>query len=168
MIVVVRWEILKFDFDPEDYQRYLRRPQDFSPRELIRTDPNMVVDGGLDLAAKLLIGDASAVHLDNANAYIGVGDGTQAESSSDTGLKGTSKLFKGMKVGFPTFTSVGKLTFEADFGATEANFDWEEVGLATGNNPPTTGTLFSRKVQSFGNHAGGTWTVRAILTLSRA
>jgi len=108
----------------------------------------MVVDGGLDLVAKLVMNDGAAVHLDNANAYLGVGDGTTAESPSDTGLAGSNKLFKGMKTGFPSFSSVGQLVFESDFGGAEALFDWNECGLANGNNPPTSGTLFSRSSTS--------------------
>jgi hypothetical protein len=98
-----------------------------------------------DHIAANTIGEAVTV-FNNANAYIGVGDGTTAFAATQTDLQGTSTFRKGMDAGYPQ-RSGNVLTFQATFGTTEANFSWQEWGVF---NASTGGTMLNRFVQNLG------------------
>lgn len=113
------------------------------------------------LAAKLA-GGAAALY-DNANAHIGVGNGSTAFSAAHTDLQGASKFRKAMDGGYPT-TSAGAITFRATFGTADANFAWEEWGVF---NAASGGTMMNRVVQNNGTKAGTeTKQVTVTVTLS--
>jgi hypothetical protein len=98
-----------------------------------------------DHIAANTIGESVTV-FNNANARIGVGDGTAAFSASQTDLQGTNKFRKGMDAGYPT-RSGNVLTFQSTFGASEANFEWQEWGVF---NAASAGTMLNRFVQNLG------------------
>lgn len=112
--------------------------------------------------AKKLIGQAST-DFDNANAYVGVGNGTTALSATHNDLQGASKLRKGMDATFPT-RSGDVLTFSATFGDAEANFAWEEYGIF---NASSAGTMMIRDLASLGTKPSNeTWVLEVDVTLT--
>jgi hypothetical protein len=111
-------------------------------------------------AAQATIGE-SVTLFNNANAYLGVGDGTTAFSASQTDLQGTNKVSKPMNSGYPS-RSGNTVTFQATFGATEANFAWNEWAVF---NAATGGVMLNRKVENLGTKVSGTvWQFTVQLT----
>ncbi|RLB79798.1 MAG: hypothetical protein DRH17_13165 [Deltaproteobacteria bacterium] len=101
---------------------------------------------------------------DEANSHIGVGDGTDPEDPSQTGLTGTNKYYKKVDTGYPV-VSDNKITFRATFGADEANFTWNEWTVANGAGDEYTN--LNRKVESLGTKSqGSTWVIEVELSIS--
>lgn len=124
---------------------------------------NILVNAGIDVMESLLIGGAGTV-FSNANAYLGVGDSNTAASASQTDLQAASnKLRKAMNVTYPTQASQ-VLTFQSDFGSSDANFAWEEFAVF---NASSGGTMLNRKVSSQGTKSSGqTWRLTLTITIS--
>lgn len=121
-----------------------------------------LTDSGAILLAQLTRGSA-VTPLNAANAYIGVGNSTTAFAASQTDLVGASKLRKGMDAGYPSGSS-NVLTYQATFGTSEANFDWNEWGLT---NSLTGGTLLGRRVEALGTKTSSqSWTFQTTATFS--
>lgn len=100
-----------------------------------------------DLFADAIIGGSSYTKFDNANAYIGVGDSSTAFNVSQTDLQASSnKVRKAMDGGYPTRTN-NVLEFQATFGESDANFQWEERGLF---NHASAGQMLCRIVDDLG------------------
>ncbi len=100
----------------------------------------------------------------NANARVGVGNGTVAESATQAGLQGASTAFAGMDSGYPTFGTNQKATFKGTFGSGEAEFAWEEFTVDNGATPNKN---LHRKVTSKGTKGSGeTWVLTIELSLS--
>lgn len=118
-----------------------------SGREIIAAKPievvsfhNLLTNAGGALLEDLLIG-AGGTTFANANAYIGVGDSTTAVSAAHTDLQAASnKLRKAMNSTFPSRSSQ-TLTFKADFATTDANWQWNEMGVF---NASSVGTMLCR------------------------
>jgi hypothetical protein len=139
-------------------------PQFFKPYEVIYGEGNCLLNTGIDEMWDLITGDVSgASHIfDNTHATIGVGDSNTAASASQTDLQATTnKTYKGMDSGYPTSTAQ-KATFKASFGASEANYAWNEWVV----KQATSGKCLNRKVESLGTKTGGTWTLQVDITLS--
>ena len=85
----------------------------------------------------------------NANAHLGVGNGTTAFSKTHTDLQGASKARKAMDSTYPTIsgTPASTATLRATFATGDANFAWEEVAAF---NAAAAGRMFSRLVQALG------------------
>lgn len=79
-----------------------------------------------------------------ANARIGVGNGTDAFDVSQADLQGSSKFRKGMDTGYPSVNGP-KVTFKATFAPAEANFAWNEWGIF---NAASAGVMLNRVVES--------------------
>jgi len=109
-----------------------------------------LTNAGRNFIAGALIG-AETVLFNNANARIGVGDGTAAFAATQTDLQGTNKFRKGMDAGYPT-RSGNVITFRSTFTSTEANFAWQEWGIF---NAVTGGTMLSRLVEYNGTKLSG-------------
>lgn len=124
-----------------------------------------ITNAGAVLAAQCLMND-SATFLNSSNAHLGVGDSNTAFAAAQTDLVAASnKLRKTMESGYPTRTS-GALTFRSLFGTSEANFAWQEWGVF---NASTSGTMFSRKVESLGTKTNTqSWQLTATLTVAAA
>jgi len=78
----------------------------------------------------------------------------------DTALAGGSTETNGMEASYPQVSNQ-TATFRAQFGASEANFAWSEIGVDNGT------TLINRLVQTMGTKASpAVWTVDLEITLS--
>jgi hypothetical protein len=112
--------------------------------------------------AGLIIG--TGTNFATANAKIGVGDSTTAFAVAQTDLQAaTNKLRKAVDAGYPTI-STNVLTFQATFGAAEANFAWQEWGIF---NAASAGTMLNRVVENNGTKLSGqTWVFQVSLTIN--
>lgn len=120
----------------------------------LRFPGNLLLNEGINELWTLVAG-TGAVKFDNTNANIGVGDSATAEVATQTGLQAaTNKLYKAMDSGFPTFGSSQKGTWRSTFGASEANWVWNEIALS--NTTLDTGKNLNRKVQAMGTKASPT------------
>ncbi len=100
---------------------------------------------------------------DNANTYLGIGNGTTAFALGQTDLQGASKLRKAMDATYPQIAT-NVVTYRATFGTSDANYAWEEWGIF---NASTAGTMMNRVVASNGTKAGTeTKVVTVTITLS--
>lgn len=98
--------------------------------------------------------------------YLAVGDSTTAFAATQTDLQAsTNKLRKAMDSGYPQRSS-GTITHRATFNTSEANFAWQEWGTF---DAATTGTMYSRKVESLGTKTSSqTWQLTTTSTLAAA
>lgn len=119
-----------------------------------------LANSGRDFIASAIIGEAVAP-FNNANARIGIGDGTTAFAKTQTDLMGTNKLRQKMDASFPVRAS-NKLTFKASFSPTEGNFAWQEWGVF---NAATGGVMLNRSVENNGVKSGGSWAFTVELEL---
>jgi hypothetical protein len=135
---------------------------DVDPAELDELEPirvveaeNLLMNGGVSGLWNRLISTSPTVGVfDAANAAIGAGNGTTAASATQTNLVGASRLRKGMNANHPahtdgTATANRTITFQATFGTSEGNFDWQEVGVFN-NVTDGSGRMLNRVVQAIG------------------
>lgn len=121
-----------------------------------------LTDAGKVHLATTLIG-AAVTAFNNANAYLGVGESTDAFDATETDLQGASKIRKGMEAGYPSRAS-NVLTFRSVFAAGEANFAWQEWGTM---NASSADTMFNRKVESLGTKTSAqVWQLTITLTVN--
>ena len=122
-----------------------------------------LLDSGRDHIAQTLIGQV-VTPFDATNAYICVGDSSTAFNASHTDLQAsTNKLRKDLDNGFPSRTN-NQLSFQATFGTSEANFAWNEWGVA---NAASAGTLLNRKVESLGTKTSAqVWQFTVTITVN--
>lgn len=143
---------------PEERLAFL---EDIKPYEVIEGENNCLLNTGIDEMWDLITGD-SANHFNNTNAQIGVGDSSTAAAPTQTDLQAaTNKTYKGMETGYPTSTSQ-KATFKASFGASDANYTWNEWVVKQSSS----GKCLNRKVDALGTKSSGTWTLEVSITLS--
>lgn len=124
-----------------------------------------LTNAGRNLIASALHGTAFTTYA-NANAYIGVGDSTQAFAATDTDLIASSnKLRVGMDSTYPTLAT-NVITFRSTFSTSQANFAWQEWGVF---NASSSGTLLCRKVESLGTKANTqSWQFTVDITIAAA
>lgn len=134
-----------------------------TPYEIVAGEGNLLMTNGANILWTALTGGAYTAY-SNANAYIGVGDSSTAESAGQTDLQAASnKLRKAMDATYPTITG-NQVIFRATFLTGDANFAWNEWGVF---NASSSGTMLNRKVASIGTKASGsTWVLTVQLTLS--
>jgi hypothetical protein len=113
-----------------------------TPHEIIKFN-NLSATAGLALEAALLTGGGGTA-FNNANAYIGAGNGTTAVSAAHTDLQGASKTRKAMNATFPSIAST-TVTWKADFASGDANYSWEEMAVF---NAAAAGTMLCRALVS--------------------
>lgn len=139
------------------------------PDEVMVQKGNLLLNDGINLMLKVLTNTHGTLnYYSSGSAYIRVGNSTTAASASQTDLQGASKTSKAMDAGYPT-VSAQTATWKSTFGTSDANYAWEEVGVANGSGTPdgTAPRLLNRKVQSFGTKASGsTWTMQLDLTIA--
>lgn len=121
-----------------------------SGRQIVSPEPidvlrfaNLSANAGLALEADLLIA-AGGTAFNNANSYIGVGNGTTATSAAHTDLQGASKTRKAMNSTFPSRASQ-TVTWKSDFATGDANYSWEEMAVF---NAAAAGTMLARALVS--------------------
>ena len=124
---------------------------------------NMLLDEGVTEMWNLIMGESSA-YFNGANTHIGIGDGTAAASSSQTGLQGSNKVYKSLDSTYPKVSNRA-LMARATFGSGEAAFAWNEFTLANGNSDDAVNLC--RKVENHGVKASAdTWVLSLSITLS--
>lgn len=100
-----------------------------------------------------------------AAAHIGVGNSASAFAATQTDLQGASKSYRPMESGFPTFGTLQKATWKAQWNAGDGNFAWEEWTVC--NASSGTGKNLNRKVESLGTKvSGAVWTLEVEVSLS--
>lgn len=129
--------------------------------------------GALYIAAAL-IADVSVTLFNNANAYIGVGDGTTVFAATQTDLVGTNTLRKAMSATYPSRTGAA-ISFRSLFGLTEGNWagGWQEWGVFNGSGAGTAGPtgviMLNRKVENLGvKTSSEQWQITATITPTAA
>ena len=91
----------------------------------------------------------------------GVSPGSFAAAAQTDLQAASNKTYKGMDSGFPT-SNTQKATFKASFGASDANYAWNEWVVRQSSS----GKCLNRKVDSLGTKSGGTWTLQIDITLA--
>lgn len=123
-----------------------------------------LTNAGATLIASALLGDGLVAILNNANAFLGVGDSNTAFATSQTDLQAASnKLRKVMDATYPQ-RSGAVLTLRSTFSTSEANFAWQEWAVF---NASSGSTMFSRKVESLGTKTSSqSWQLTATGTVA--
>lgn len=155
-----RWDVLATVdkwFSAEDHEC------GFDPDETVELAGNGLLIEGVTELFTLLIAGGGTTAFSNANARLGVGNGTAAFVNSQTGLQGGSSLYLPMDATYPQVAS-NVITFRSTFGANDANFAWEEWSIDNGSTPNKN---LNRKVGSLGTKVVSTiWTLTVTITLS--
>ncbi len=123
---------------------------------------------GRNFIAAAIINDGPPTFFNNDNAAIGIGDDDEevAESSAHTDLQGAQKLRKGMTAEYPKIQSNNQLLFQSEFGANDANWEWEEWGVFN-DDTAASGTMLNRKRETLGVKAqGSTWVITVTVTVN--
>ena len=94
--------------------------------------------------ASALVNDGSYNPFNNANAYLGVGDSSNAFVNTQTDLQGSNKTRQGMNANYPSRAS-NVITFQATFGTSQANYQWNEDGIF---NASSGGQMLTRAVET--------------------
>lgn len=129
--------------------------------EQVDVEGNALSYGGSSAVWEMLMG-RSFTPYNNANAYIGVGNGGAAPDPNQTDLQGATTIRKEMESGYPLHfpgnnEAAASIIFRAVFGPGEAEFGWKEVGLF---NAAASGRMFNRRVRDLGTKpTGRTWQV---------
>ncbi len=154
-----------FEGDIDEYRRrhgreagerlFLEERRPVAEREVIG---NLALQEGIVALFNLLTGAAETA-FSNADAYLGVGDSSDAAADTQTGLQAsTNKAYVGMDATYPQVGAAAdkKVTFRATFGSDVANFDWNEWTVANGDSDAAAN--LNRKVASLGTKsAGSSW-----------
>ncbi len=153
---------LRRQFGPEGGERLLETI--CQPYETRVIEGNLGLQEGIQELFKLLTG-GTATAFSNANARIGVGNGTAAAEDTQTDLQGGSKAYKAMDATYPLVGDLAdkKVTFRATFGSGEANFAWEEWVVDNGGTGLKT---LNRKVESLGTKSSGSWQITVEISLA--
>jgi hypothetical protein len=158
------WTIRKFDESAGDdaYEKWLRG--EVEPYETSVIDGNLLLNEGIASLWDLAIGAGSPTAFSNANARLGVGDSSTAESASQTDLQAvTNKTYASMEASYPARSSQ-TVTWRAVFASGDANYAWNEFCVDNGASALVTLNL---KVSSQWTKASGqTWTLDLSITLS--
>lgn len=134
------------------------------PYNVSEFEGNVLLNEGI-AEMQLLMFTTGGTKWDNTNAYLGVGDSSAAESSSQTGLQAaTNKLWKAMEATYPTIASQ-VTTWRSIFGSADANYAWNEFTIV--NASTDTGDNLNRKVSAQSTKVTGqTWTIDVAITWS--
>lgn len=144
-----KWTIEKFIGDYKSREEATQKGAELI--EKLEFEGNLLLNEGINAMWTLICGGTETA-FNNANARIGVGNGTAAAEATQTGLQGASTAFKAMDSGYPSYGSNQKATFRSTFGSTEGNFAWEEITVDNGATPNKN---LNRKVQAMGTKASG-------------
>lgn len=126
-------------------------------------DGNLLLNEGITEQLTLLIG-GTATAFNTTNARIGVGDSTTAAVATQTDLQAvTNKTYKAMDATYPQVSSQ-TVTFRSTFGATDANYSWQEFCIDNGS---VAGKTLNRKVENHGSKVSpDSWVIQVSITLS--
>lgn len=125
-------------------------------------DGNSLLIEGISEFMKVACGIGGTA-FSNANARIGVGNGTTAVINTQTGLQGSSKAFAPMDATYPQVVN-NTMTFRSTFGAGTAAFRWEEFTIVNGADDNAKN--LNRKVEFHGEKASAdTWVISCSITI---
>lgn len=113
--------------------------------EVIELAPNVFLTAGITEVLKLAVG-GTATAFNASNARLCVGDSNTAATAGQTDLQAATNKFRQVVDGAPSVVG-NTATFVATFAAANANFAWQEVGVA---NTSSGGPMWSRTVSSLG------------------
>lgn len=139
------------------------------PYAVLEREGNLLMYGGASAVWDRLIGANNVSAFDNTNAHLGVGDGTTTAAATQSDLQGTNKVRAGMDSSYPahtdgTVSGSASVVLRSVFGASEANFDWEEWGVF---NAASGGRMLNRKVTSLGTKPNDeSWVLTVTLSLA--
>lgn len=120
-----------------------------------------LTEAGVTFLAQAAVGQGTVFN--NANARLGVGNGSNAFAVTQTDLLGSSKFRKGMDVGYPVLDAP-VITFKSTFAQSEANFEWNEWGIF---NAATGGVMLNRVVENNGTKQDNqTWVLEVAVTFA--
>ena len=163
-----RWLIRRYADDAafarDDASEVVGGDGELLPAESV-IEGNILLAEGIGEVWDLVCGLGSPIAFSNANAYIGVGDSTTAESAAHTDLQAASnKTYKAMSATYPQRSGT-TVTFQSAFASGDANYAWQEFTVS--NTSSGTGKNLNRKVSAQGTKASGqTWTVQLQIALS--
>jgi len=128
-----------------------------------RVEGNIFLQEGINFIWLAVTGEPGLTYFRN-NSCIGVGDGTESEDPSQTGLVGTNKTYKQVDGGYPKLSGT-QVTFRATFGPDEAVHAWQEWTVA--NSCSDNAINLNRKVANLGvKSADATWVLEVTLSIS--
>jgi hypothetical protein len=128
-----------------------------------RVEGNIFLQEGISFIWRAVTGQPGLTYFGN-NSCIGVGNGTDTEDPSQTGLTGTNKTYKQVDSGYPTLSGT-QVTFRATFGSDEAVHAWQEWTVANGCSDNAIN--LNRKVANLGvKSADATWVLEVTLSIS--
>ena len=90
-------------------------------------------------------------------------DGTTVTDNTAVWTARLRITYKAMETGYPTSGTLQKAVYKSSFGATEANYIWNEWSVMNG---ATAAKNMNRKVESLGTKTTGTWTLEVEISLS--
>ena len=124
-----------------------------------------ITTAGVTAMLKKILGESQTV-FDNTNAYIGVGDSTNAFSAAHTDLQAaTNKTRKAMDATYPSRSGL-VVDFRSTFATGDANYAWQEWGIF---NASSGGDMLTRKVESLGTKTSSqSWQMTATITFAAA
>lgn len=164
-----RWVITRYA-DEDSFKKGLPSPvidADGILRPAISViEGNVLLNEGITALLNIVTGAGANSPWNSGNAYIGVGDNNTAALNNQTGLSAAAnnKAYGAMANGYPSVANQ-TATWQAAFGANNANFGWNEFTVVNAAND--TGQNLNRVVSAQGTKtAGQTWTVSLQLTLS--
>ena len=99
--------------------------------------------------------------INTTTGYMGVGDSSTAFNATQTDLQAATNKLR--KVLTTASRSSDVITYVTSFSTGEANWAWNEVGVAVNVSGAN---LLIRFVQSLGTKASGTWTLTTTQTVS--
>lgn len=122
---------------------------------------NMLMYGGVSTLFQQSIGNGTVTagqaltYFNNAQAAIGAGDSSTAAAATQTNLQAASnKLRKALDATYPLHTDgvtsiSNTITFRSTFATTDANFNWQEVGIFN-STTDAVGRMLNRVAQNIG------------------
>lgn len=128
------------------------------PDVVVESTGNLLLRGGGSLMWEYAKGSGStassaAKKYINGTAALAVGNSTAAAANTQLAMQGGSQLYKALSAGFPTHTTgstaatVVDMAFKTTYTSTQANFAWNEFGVANKATTVNRRTL-TRKVQA--------------------
>jgi len=100
----------------------------------VKIKGNMFLTKGVAFIWNCLISNACYPPFDQQNAHVAVGDSNEPENPEHISLLGLKRHYQRVDYGYPMI--LGKeIVFRGTIGPNDANFEWNEWGVANGNTP---------------------------------
>ena len=170
------WQVEKFDAKvdkniPGQLEEFWRegRSGRLKPYQIIETANVLLQTGMLEMWD--LIKGASALHFNNTDTKIGIGNDATGADPAQTDLIGASKTYNAMESGWPkTRTDDGALGYgvfqtKATFATGDANYAWNEAVVKNTNG--SSNKCLCRAATGWGTKtSAATWVATHTITLS--